>query len=197
MSDTLQISAEQAFDKAKPKILEPIMRVVVEGPADDLADLGLADDDLVAVIRGEHLDEQVDVAAVGVQDRQVLDVAVEALDLLHEVGECLGPGALLAGLLAGQELTVEQLAEIFRKEFGDLLSVVAQEVLVKIDRMDLVEGTYLLDVAVHAEDGHPYDYHCHLYSFAVRSPISDVGIYRPPHDWTFTPEIRLRDGDEE
>jgi energy-coupling factor transporter ATP-binding protein EcfA2 len=39
---------------------------------------------------------------------------------------------------------------------------------VHIDRLDLVAGAYKLDVAVHRQDGVPYDYHRLLYSF--RSP---------------------------
>ncbi|MGH2650502.1 MAG: ABC transporter ATP-binding protein [Actinomycetota bacterium] len=50
--------------------------------------------------------------------------------------------------------------------------------------LDLLEGEYLLDVAVHARDcSRVYDYHCQLYTLAVRSPIKDVGIFRPRHRW--------------
>ena len=38
-----------------------------------------------------------------------------------------------------------------------------------IERLDLVEGTYKLDVAVHKLDGYPYDYHRLLYTFRVKS----------------------------
>ena len=55
-----------------------------------------------------------------------------------------------------------------------------------VDRLDLVEGTYKLDVAVHKRDGYPYDYHRLLYTFRVKSRTHDAGIYRPPHRWTFT-----------
>ena len=48
-----------------------------------------------------------------------------------------------------------------------------------IDSLDLVEGTYKLDVAVHKLDGYPYDYHRLLYTFRVKSRTKDVGIYRP------------------
>jgi ABC-type polysaccharide/polyol phosphate transport system ATPase subunit len=64
-----------------------------------------------------------------------------------------------------------------------------------IDHLDLTEGTYKLDVAVHKRDGVPYDYHRQLYTFRVKSRTKDVGIYRPPHRWTFTPNIRLRPRD--
>lgn len=53
----------------------------------------------------------------------------------------------------------------------------------EIERLDLVEGSYYLDVAVHAEDGRAYDYQKRVCPFAVRSPIKDIGVYRPPHRW--------------
>jgi lipopolysaccharide transport system ATP-binding protein len=59
------------------------------------------------------------------------------------------------------------------------------EFAVDIDRLDLVAGAYKLDVAVHRQDGVPYDYHRLLYSFRVASPVKDTGIYRPRHRWTF------------
>jgi ABC-type polysaccharide/polyol phosphate transport system ATPase subunit len=54
-----------------------------------------------------------------------------------------------------------------------------------VERLDLVEGTYKLDVAVHKRDGFPYDYHRLLYTFRVKSRTHDAGIYRPPHTWRF------------
>ena len=65
------------------------------------------------------------------------------------------------------------------------------EVTFAIDTLDLVEGTYKLDVAVHKRDGYPYDYHRLLYTFRVKSRSKEVGIYRPRHAWRFTPNIRL------
>ena len=66
------------------------------------------------------------------------------------------------------------------------------EVTFAIDTLDLVEGTYKLDVAVHKRDGYPYDYHRLLYTFRVKSRSKDVGIYRPQHAWQFSPGIKLR-----
>ena len=57
----------------------------------------------------------------------------------------------------------------------------------QIERLDLVEGEYLLDVAVHARDGHPYDYHSRLYAFAVRSRVRDTGVARLAHRWRLQP----------
>ena len=55
-----------------------------------------------------------------------------------------------------------------------------------IESLDLVEGTYKLDVAIHKFDGYPYDYHRLLYTFRVKSRTKDVGIYRPRHAWSFS-----------
>ena len=59
------------------------------------------------------------------------------------------------------------------------------EFIVDIERLDLVAGAYRLDVAVHRQDGVPYDYHRLLYSFRVTSTVKDTGIYRPQHHWSF------------
>ncbi len=60
-----------------------------------------------------------------------------------------------------------------------------------IEAIDLVEGTYKLDVAVHKKDGAPYDYHRLLYTFRVKSRTKDAGIYRPRHHWKFSPTAQL------
>jgi ABC-type polysaccharide/polyol phosphate transport system ATPase subunit len=64
-----------------------------------------------------------------------------------------------------------------------------------IERLDLVEGTYKLDVAVHKQDGYPYDYHRLLYTFRVKSRTKDVGIYRPPHNWSFSGSVQFSRND--
>ena len=63
-----------------------------------------------------------------------------------------------------------------------------------VERLDLVEGTYKLDVAVHKRDGFPYDYHRLLYTFRVKSRTHDAGIYRPPHRWSFTGAVSFTEG---
>src|SRR5690606_24119430 len=52
------------------------------------------------------------------------------------------------------------------------------EVTFHVESLELVEGTYKLDVAVHRRDGAAYDYHRLLYTFRVKSRLKDVGIYR-------------------
>jgi ABC-type polysaccharide/polyol phosphate transport system ATPase subunit len=65
------------------------------------------------------------------------------------------------------------------------------EVRFAIDRLDLVEGTYKLDVAVHKVNGTPYDYHRQLYTFRVTSRTKDAGVFRPPHRWSFSGGIKI------
>ena len=71
------------------------------------------------------------------------------------------------------------------------------EVVFSVDSLDLVEGTYKLDVAVHTCDGYPYDYHRLLYTFRVKSRTPDVGIYRPKHRWTFSSGVRFKSGHDQ
>jgi ABC-type polysaccharide/polyol phosphate transport system ATPase subunit len=65
------------------------------------------------------------------------------------------------------------------------------EVRFVIDKLDLVEGTYKLDVAVHQQNGVPYDYHRLLYTFRMKSSLKEAGIFRPPHRWSFSGGIRI------
>jgi hypothetical protein len=65
------------------------------------------------------------------------------------------------------------------------------EVRFRIDALDLVGGTYKVDVAVHRRDGLPYDYHRLLHTFRIKSRTKDVGIFRPPHRWEFSPGVKL------
>ena len=60
-----------------------------------------------------------------------------------------------------------------------------------LDSLGLVAGTYKVDVAVHRQNGAPYDYHRQLYSLRVTSRLKDTGIYRLPHRWTFSSGIRI------
>jgi ABC-type polysaccharide/polyol phosphate transport system ATPase subunit len=67
------------------------------------------------------------------------------------------------------------------------------QVTFAIESLDLVEGTYKLDVAIHKLDGYPYDYHRLLYTFRVKSRAKDVGIYRPRHTWRFSGDMKFKD----
>ena len=60
-----------------------------------------------------------------------------------------------------------------------------------IDRLDLVAGTYKIDVAAHRKNGAPYDYHRLLHTLRITSPLKETGIFRPPHRWDFSGGIRI------
>ena len=60
-----------------------------------------------------------------------------------------------------------------------------------IERLDLIDGTYRLDVAAHRKNGAPYDYHRLLYTMRVASPLKEAGIFRPPHRWAFSGGVRV------
>ena len=66
------------------------------------------------------------------------------------------------------------------------------EAVFAIEALDLIEGTYKVDVAIHKIDGYPYDYHRLLYTFRVKSRAKDVGIYRPRHAWRFSGAMRFK-----
>ena len=81
----------------------------------------------------------------------------------------------------GTNTNIEELKAV--RIFGDA------DARFSIDSLDLVEGTYKLDVAIHKLDGYPYDYHRLLYTFRVKSRTKDVGIYRPRHEWRFSDSL--------
>ncbi len=62
----------------------------------------------------------------------------------------------------------------------------------QINKLNLINGTYYLDVAAHKKDGYPYDYHRSMYTFMVSSKYKDVGIVRPEHAWSFSSSIRIK-----
>ncbi|RIL12386.1 MAG: ABC transporter ATP-binding protein [Proteobacteria bacterium] len=62
------------------------------------------------------------------------------------------------------------------------------EVGCRFARLGLLEGSYLLDVAVHRRDGYPYDYHQGAVRFVVRSPKKRIGVFAPELEWEF-PQI--------
>ncbi len=53
----------------------------------------------------------------------------------------------------------------------------------------LAPGEYLVDVAVHARDGYPYDYHRRYLSFTMTSREGGVGLYFPEFRWEFDDAI--------
>ena len=59
-----------------------------------------------------------------------------------------------------------------------------------IERLNLVDGTYKLDVAVHRQNGAPYDYQKKALSLTVTARTGGVGVYFPEHCWEFEGGVR-------
>ncbi len=114
--------------------------------------------------------------------RVVLGVKASApvRDFVFGIGVFLPDGLLVYGTNTDIEELESELLE------GDA------QVTLQIDSLDLVEGTYKLDVAVHKGDGAPYDYHRLLHTFRVKSRIKDTGIYRPKHRWDFSSAVKFK-----
>jgi ABC-type polysaccharide/polyol phosphate transport system ATPase subunit len=134
-------------------------------------------DVLLASSGGEraHVFQSGDPLAVRIHMRAPLaiDDVVIGIGIFNAEGTCC----------YGTNTSVEELK--LTRIFGDA------EVVFTIESLDLVEGTYKLDVAVHKLDGYPYDYHRLLYTFRVKSRTKDVGIYRPKHVWRFSDAVTL------
>ena len=65
-----------------------------------------------------------------------------------------------------------------------------------IESLQMLEGSYHLDIAAHKPDGTPYDYHHELFKFSVRSKIPYQGVYVPEHSWEFKPEYEVAKGND-
>ena len=128
-----------------------------------------------------HVFQSGDPLTVRVQLRApvVMDDFVVGIGLFNAEGVCC----------YGTNTSLEQLQSV--RFIGD------GEVRFAIERLDLVEGTYKLDVAIHKLDGYPYDYHRLLYTFRVKSRTKDVGIYRPPHAWSFSRSLEFAKNEDE
>ena len=63
-------------------------------------------------------------------------------------------------------------------------------VRVELPALQLAAGEYVLDVAVHARDGAPYDYRKGVLSLSVTAPSAAIGVYRPLHQWRFDGDVR-------
>jgi lipopolysaccharide transport system ATP-binding protein len=62
------------------------------------------------------------------------------------------------------------------------------DVEVTIDSIGLAGGRYFVDVAAHAENGAPYDYHSRRYPFSIRDDAAERGVTKIPHRWRIVPD---------
>jgi hypothetical protein len=68
---------------------------------------------------------------------------------------------------------------------------------VECPELRLAPGEYLVDLAIHARDGAPYDYRRRLFAFTVTAAERGIGIYFPAHRWAFTGAIEWEAREEE
>ena len=61
-----------------------------------------------------------------------------------------------------------------------------------IAALDLVAGTYRVDVAVHTRNGRAFDYRRNALRVVVGSRIHDTGVYRPQHEWRFDGPVSFK-----
>lgn len=63
------------------------------------------------------------------------------------------------------------------------------KVLIECPELRLAAGEYLLDLAIHAKDGTPYDYRKGVLALTVTSETRGVGVYEPVHSWEFNGNV--------
>lgn len=57
----------------------------------------------------------------------------------------------------------------------------------------LAPGEYVVDVAVHARDGAPYDYRRGALTFTVTAATGGAGVYLPEHTWELSGGVRWKE----
>jgi len=72
----------------------------------------------------------------------------------------------------------ERIAPISLKESG--------EILCEIEKMNLVKGSYWIDIAIRSKDMLPYDYKAKAVEFHISSVVDEVGIAKLDHIWKFS-----------
>ncbi|MBE0069261.1 ABC transporter ATP-binding protein [Thermoanaerobacterium thermosaccharolyticum] len=97
---------------------------------------------------------------------------------LHKVDDiCFGIGIFNSDSIAcyGTNTFIDRVDKFKIKDNG--------YVICKVNKLNLVEGKYFLDVACHMENGTPYDYQKSRLTFSVFSEIKDVGVAKLEHTW--------------
>lgn len=65
-------------------------------------------------------------------------------------------------------------------------------VYIECPELRLAPGEYLVDLAIHAQDGTPYDYRRRFVALSVTAEERGVGIYFPRHRWRFASGVAWR-----
>jgi ABC-type polysaccharide/polyol phosphate transport system ATPase subunit len=192
----VETSEEQELAKGDAKAQESAVAVSPDEPAsallpDNPIESATAPTDMFRATEGRWGSREIeitDVALVGPDgERAHVFHSGERLDVRLRLRAPLAIDDFVVGVgifnaegvcCYGTNTDIEELKA--ERIFGDA------EAVFSIESLDLVEGTYKLDVAVHRADGYPYDYHRLLNTFRVKSRTKDVGIYRPRHAWQFS-----------
>jgi ABC-type polysaccharide/polyol phosphate transport system ATPase subunit len=64
-----------------------------------------------------------------------------------------------------------------------------------VPSLDLVAGTYRIDVAAHTRNGRAFDYRRNVLRVVVGSRVHDIGVYRPDHEWKFEGDVVFKTSD--
>lgn len=178
-------------------------RVAADGPAASI----------VALYRERVADEEGQRRVRESGDRSRVGSGATAIDGVRVLdGEGRAAGRLRSGEPATLEMTVQAGEPLSDFVFGFQISTVAGAVVLgantsidgfqpesfsgtasvslAIPSLDLSPGVYVLDAAVHARGGAPYDYRRDALRFEVTAETSAAGIWNPPRRWGFSGGIR-------
>lgn len=117
-------------------------------------------------------------------DGMIVDIEVEAYSRIEDFVFGIGVFNSKGIAVYGTNTHLEDFEPVLIKGPG--------RVSCRIEKLNLINGTYYLDIAVHKRDGYPYDYHQNMYTFLVSSTARDNGVARLPHVWEFSPGIAVK-----
>ena len=72
-----------------------------------------------------------------------------------------------------------------RERLGLLKLKEKGEILCEIEKLNLVKGSYWIDIAIRSEDMFAYDYKAKAVEFTVYSTVDEVGVAKLDHTWKF------------
>ena len=192
-------------DRCRRAIWLDCGRVAADGPAAETVALyreRVADEEGQRRVREVGGGSRVGSGAASIESVRVLD------------GEGRTTGRLRSGQPATLEMTVRAGERLSDFVFGFQISTVAGAVVLgantsidglepdsfsggasvslAIPSLDLAPGVYVLDAAIHARSGAPYDYRRDALRFEVTAESSAAGVWSPPRRWDFSGDVRWR-----
>ncbi len=106
-------------------------------------------------------------------------------DLVFGIGIIRIDGLEVYGTNTGMHPDIQkELEEYITQEGIENANIRHGKIRCHIHRLGLTEGSFFMNVAAHAEDGTPYDYHHRMHKFQVRNKNhSAVGVVYPEMNW--------------